>query len=159
MKRAVLYAAIALLVILPAEGQEVPFAQPSPPKPGQSANSSQPSLSNIMAETQLRHIKLWYAGRAANWGLVNYELSQIKDTFDRSATLYVNIPVENVVEVEKPLKSMQDALKEKDFAKFSHGYSQLTAACNNCHAAGRVGFIHIQAPTASPFSDQNFEKP
>ena len=35
-----------------------------------------------MALQQLRHIKLWFAGRAGNWPLADYEIDELKDGFD-----------------------------------------------------------------------------
>ena len=35
------------------------------------------TLANIMATVQLRHIKLWFAGKAKNWDLVNYEAQKL----------------------------------------------------------------------------------
>jgi len=55
-----------------------------------------PSLGDIMSATQLRHFKIWYAGKLGNWELASYELGQIKDSFSNAARLYQNIPIENV---------------------------------------------------------------
>ena len=35
-----------------------------------------------MAQQQIRHIKLWFAGRAGNWPLADYEIDQLKEGFD-----------------------------------------------------------------------------
>ena len=58
-----------------AVGDDVPFASPGRPAPGQPDTSNLTSLADIMGVTQLRHIKLWYAGRAGNWQLTKYELA------------------------------------------------------------------------------------
>lgn len=42
--------------------------------------------------------------------------------------------------------------------EFIRDYTELTAACNARHLAGHVGFIRIQTPTSSPFSDEVFGK-
>jgi hypothetical protein len=149
-------AAIALIAIVPALGKDVPFAEPPPSHPGQIESGITASLGDMMAFVQMRHIKLWYAGRAKNWGLAGYELGQIEDMLSRAATRYTNIPVEFIINAGKPLGDMRDAATAKDSAKFARGYSELTAACNACHTAGGVGFIRIQPPTASPYSDQAY---
>jgi hypothetical protein len=46
--------------------------------------------------------------------------------------------------------------KANDGARFASAFANLTAACNICHEAVHVGFITIQVPTASPFSNQSF---
>ena len=55
---------------------------------------------------------------------------------------------------EPPLLDMRAAAAEKDEAKFSRAYTAFTNACNACHVNGGVGFIRIQTPVASPFSDE-----
>jgi hypothetical protein len=78
-------AAIALTVTAPAFGQKtVPFAEPPSRQPGQIETSLLPSLGDIMVDTQLRHIKLWYAGRARNWDLANYELDRIGESLTKA---------------------------------------------------------------------------
>jgi hypothetical protein len=148
---------LLVLLVMPAFGDDVPFAAPPSPPPGHSDDAYSGSLGDIMGLTQLRHIKLWYAGKNGNWDLANYELGQIKDTFDKAAMFYRDIPIEYIVSVEKPLIALHDATKAKDSVKFVQDFADLTAACNGCHKAAQVGFITVQTPTSSPFSDQKFE--
>ena len=44
-------------------------------------------------------------------------------------------------------------------AGFVKGFNALTAACNACHQGIGRGFVVIQVPTVSPFSDQSFAPP
>ena len=39
-------------------------------------------LGEIMALQQMRHLKLWFAGSAADWELAAYELDELKEGFD-----------------------------------------------------------------------------
>jgi len=120
--------------------------------------SYMPRLGDIMGTVQLRHFKLWFAGDRENWPLAQYELQQIRDSFSDAAVLYQNVPIGNIeiTMVEKPLADVDDAIKAKNRAKFTHGFSDLTATCNHCHEAAKVGFIVVRIPTASPFSNQSF---
>jgi hypothetical protein len=157
MRKAIaLSAVIALMAIAPASSDDVPFAAPPPHVSGQPDAPVLASLGDLMGFVQMRHIKLWYAGKSENWGLARYELAQLEDTLSRAAMRYVNIPVEYILKAGKPLGDMRDATAAQDSRKFMRGYAELTAACNACHTAGEVGFIHIQPPTASPYSDQAF---
>jgi mono/diheme cytochrome c family protein len=150
-----LSAALAMITVLPAFGDEVPFAAPPLPVPGQPSNSVA-SLADIMGQIQLRHIKLWYAIKFKNWGLLDHELQQTKDSLTDAAMLYRNIPVEYAGSAAKPLTSLQEAAKAKDISKLKRGFDELTAACNSCHQAGGVAFILIKTPSSSPFGDQEF---
>jgi len=147
---------IALLIVVampPAFAQEtVPYAS-RPPAVG---DTYVPTLGDIMGATQLRHFKLWYAGKLRNWELASYELGQIEDSLINAARLYQNIPVEKINMIQQPLIALAGAIKAKDGARFASAFANLTAACNICHEAAHVGFITIQVPTASPFSNQSF---
>jgi cytochrome c553 len=115
-----------------------------------------PTLGDIMGATQLRHFKLWYAGKLRNWELATYELGQIEDSFVNAARLYQNIPIEKINTIDQPLMALASAIKAKGRARFGSAFANLTAACNGCHEAAHVGFVAIRVPTASPFSNQSF---
>lgn len=38
-----------------------------------------PGLGEFMTATQLRHAKLWFAGKANNWDLAAYEIDEIAE--------------------------------------------------------------------------------
>ena len=140
-------------VALPAFAEDiVPYAY-RPPLAGESYI---PGLGTIMEAIQWRHIKLSYAGKSANWELARYELGQMQESLSDSARLYQGIPIEQVNMIERPVTALSDAIKSKDGPRFRRAFADLTSACNSCHAAAQVGFITIQVPTESPFTDQSF---
>ena len=134
----------------------MPFAAAQSPSPLPGA-SYVPRLGDIMGMTQLRHLKLSFAGKLRNWDLAAYELDQIKESFQDAATLYPGIPVTDMTIVAEPVRRLAEAIQAKDSRKFSDAFAQLTTACNGCHQSIGRGFIVIQAPTSSPFSNQTFE--
>jgi hypothetical protein len=156
MKHFPLAVVLAIALVLPAFGEEVPFAQRTPSQIGQSANANVSRLSDIMVAVQLWHAKLWYSGSLKNWPLADYELGQIKDSFEDAARLYANIPVDTIVLDTKSLNSLGEAIKSRDQAKFIRAFTDLTSGCNDCHRAAQLGFIVMKIPTASPFSNQSF---
>ncbi|MGO4405158.1 hypothetical protein AB4Z10_12950 [Bosea sp. RAF48] len=156
MRATALSAALILVSTAMALSDDVPFAA-LPPK-GEQEISNLVSLGDIMSVTQLRHIKLWYAGNSKNWDLVNYQLDRISESLRRAAVLYVNIPVDEVNAAAEHVTALRQAAAAKDSGKFVRAYSALTMACNSCHSHGGVGFIKIQTPTSSPFSDENYGK-
>jgi len=118
-----------------------------------------PPLGDIMGKIQLRHIKLWFAGKLENWELATYEADEIRAGLEKAADLYRGIPVELMTNTADPIQAIRDAIAAKDGAAFAKGYSDLTVACNACHQGIGRGFIVIQVPTASPFTDQSFSPP
>jgi hypothetical protein len=152
MKRFLSVLLTAAFMLAPVMAQESPFATPKYRR--SSAESAVGTLANIMAIIQVRHIKLRSAGTAKNWELLNYLAQKLEDDFIVAAGFYQNLPVDNVVLVDRPLKRLMEAAKNKDYQLYTKAFDELTEGCNSCHVAGQVGFIHIQSPKSSPFSDQ-----
>jgi hypothetical protein len=140
-------------VTLPAFAEDtVPYAYRQP----MAGETYVPGLGNIIEAIQWRHIKLSYAGKSANWELARYELGQMQESLSDAARLYQGIPIEQVNMIEQPVMALSEAIKSKAGSRFMRAFADLTGACNSCHAAAQVGFITIQVPTASPFTDQSF---
>jgi hypothetical protein len=118
-----------------------------------------PGLGDIMTTIQMRHIKLWFAGKSRNWELTSYELERIRQSLEDAATLYSGIPAEYVGATVNPIQDIDAAVKARSGAEFAKAYGLLTGACNACHQAIGRGFIVIQTPSASPFTDQSFAPP
>ncbi len=116
-----------------------------------------PSISDIMAQQQRRHIKLWFAGRGGNWPLADYEIDALKGGFDDVNNMLGGDTVKDAVEA--PLAALGKAIDAKDRAAFTSAYDQLSAGCNSCHHTLDHAFIVIQRPSVLPYSDQSFAPP
>lgn len=116
----------------------------------------QPRLADLMQGAQVGHIKLWYAGKAGNWGLATYETKQLKTRLEDAAQLYQSLPVNDVTTMAKPIQAVSAAIAAKDVREFARAYDELTAGCNSCHQSVKLGFIHLRTPASNPFSDQSF---
>jgi hypothetical protein len=120
-----------------------------------------PGLGEIMSATQMRHAKIWFAGKAGNWELAHYELDEIREGLNDAVKfhpLFKGVPVSAMVNrlTDQPLADLDAAVAAKDRARFSKAYDSLTGACNACHQAAGHGYIVIKRPGASPFSNQAF---
>jgi hypothetical protein len=115
-----------------------------------------PRLGDLMSAIQLRHMKLWFAGKALNWELAAYELRQLDAGLMEAATLYPGIPVSNVTTMAKPAQSISDAIEARDGRRFAKAVGELTAGCNACHQSMGRGFMVMRVPTEQPFSNQVF---
>jgi len=116
---------------------------------GSDANSG-----DIMAFQQGRHFKLWFAGRAGNWPLADYEIGKLKDGFDDIDKLMGGDTVGKAVGA--PISALEKAIESKDKDSFTRAFDQLTAGCNSCHHTLDHAFIVIQRPTVLPYSNQSF---
>ena len=116
-----------------------------------------PRLGDIMNAAQLRHMKLWFAGKARNWDLAANELRLIRASLEDAATLYTGIPVTNVTTMSAPIQSLAAAVEAKDSGKFVKAFGELTSGCNTCHQSMGRGFVVMRVPTEQPFSNQVFQ--
>ncbi|MCP3466619.1 MULTISPECIES: cytochrome c [unclassified Bradyrhizobium] len=109
------------------------------------------AASELMAALQFQHIKLWSAGRLGNWPLATYELNQIEAGLGRVAQ-----PTGRADQAVAAVQALRSAVGAKDAAAFTKAYGDLTNGCNACHRAEGYGFITLQVPANSPFTDQLF---
>ncbi len=121
-----------------------------------------PGMGEIMGATQMRHAKLWFAGKSGNWPLAKYELSEIGEGLDDAVHYH---PVfKGTIQVSKmlgkftssPLQALDAAIDSKDSGKFESAFDSLTKGCNACHRAAGHGFIVITRPAAPPYANQDF---
>ena len=147
--------ALAMMVITLSAGLLVGAAT-------EEQDAIRPSLADLMALTQLRQFKLWYAERVRNWKLVAYELHQFQATIDRTEKLYPTASsiAHAALIKEKSEPAMIDlrrAISEENNSLFEAAFTRITAACNGCHEAAGVSFIVVRVPTSSPFSNQRLD--
>jgi hypothetical protein len=139
--------ATTMLAALTANAQDQP-KQPAP------QTASNPGLGEIMALQQMRHSKLWFAGRASNWPLADYEIGELNEGFDDVNRLLGGDTVQKAVGVQ--MTALEKIVDAKDRAAFAAAFDQLTAGCNSCHRALDHGFIVIRRPTLQPYGNQSF---
>jgi hypothetical protein len=139
--------------MLPALAEDTAPHAYRPPTAGE---AYLPGLGDIMDAIQWRHLKLLYAGKFGNWELASCELAQIQERFSDAARFYQGIPVERINMIEQPLRALSEAVKSKNGSRFTRAFADFAETCNSCHVAANVGFITIQIPTSSPFSNQLF---
>jgi hypothetical protein len=128
MRTFVLAVAFSLAAIPSVPAQERPLAAPGP------------ALADFMGLTQMRHIKLTFAGKVLYPNFANVPFAKLVDDISEPA-----------------LAQIESAVKAKDHVQFWPAVEKLTEACNSCHRAAGFGFIAIRIGTLSPFSDQVFD--
>jgi hypothetical protein len=116
-----------------------------------------PRIGEIMALQQIRHIKLWFAGRSGNWPLADYEIDALKEGFEDVNKQIGGDTVEQAVGAA--VSALEKAVDAKDRAAFTDAFDRLSAGCNSCHHALDHAFIVIQRPALLPYTDQSFAAP
>lgn len=102
-------------------------------------------LDMAMVETAYRYTELHAAGEDRNWGYALYQAGKVR------------LAITNGVErrpkraasarmIEGPLAAVEEAARAEDVSAFDAAFVQLTTACNACHEAEQVGFIHVEPP-------------
>jgi cytochrome c553 len=122
-----------------------------------------PGLGQYMTGLQLHMAKIWFAARASNWNLANYELHEISETIDTVAALNIS---RNDVDISEEIKgvfgsqvfNLQKAIKEHNLSEFTASYNEALTACNDCHGSAGYRFIHITIPSAPPVTNQLWEE-
>jgi hypothetical protein len=141
--------------------------QPAPPKevPTQTgkdlAKAYVPGLEQFMNLILIEHNKLWFAAKAHNWALAEYQLGEIKeimgDVQDFVPT-FKNLPLADMLDavITKEISALEKSVEAKDYKAFTAGYDRLTQACNACHQGTENGFIVIKRPSQPAFTNQDY---
>ena len=151
MRRVFCAATLAACLMSTARSEEPAFAQRADTQP-----QSIGALSDMMISILHRHAILWMAGVSNNWPLADYEARQLKTRFVEAAQAYRNIPVETVSAATKALDDLSAAISAKNKAQFTPRFLELSRTCNACHVSAGVGFVVIETPRTSPFTNQSF---
>lgn len=115
-----------------------------------------------MGAIQIRHAKLWFAGKMQNWELASYELDEIKEALEDAIKYHPNFkgnPIAKMIEFStlQPITQIEQAIQNKNSKRFIKGFDNLSNACTSCHRSTGCGFILIQRPTHIPLGNQNFK--
>lgn len=120
-------------------------------------NVYRPGLGEFMLGIQMHHAKLWFAGKAQNWELANFEMEEIEETLGDVKQYCTDRPAVKSIDMINPaVEGLKQAIQAKDEAKFASGFTLLTNTCNTCHVATQHGFNVIRIPDVPPVSNQQF---
>jgi len=138
----------------------------SPSNATRCADAYAPGLGEIMSATQMRHLKLWYAGQAANWELASYEVDELEEGFADAVRYHPTHkqsprPLTALVPefTSGPIEALRTAIAREDRAAFVLAHDALTEGCNGCHVATEFSFNKVVRPTANPYTNQIFTAP
>jgi len=121
-----------------------------------------PGLGEYMTTIQLHAGKLWFAAKAANWQLAQYELDELKETMEAAKALNAEkngVKISNVLDsvLQTQVAELDKSIKSKSPTDFQKSYDDALSACNGCHTETGHKFIQIIRPSAPPVTNQKWE--
>jgi hypothetical protein len=123
-----------------------------------------PGLGELMSLQQMRHDKLWRAGKAQNWALAGYELDELGEGFDDVVHFHPThkdspLPLTDIVPkiMGLTLQRTRAAVNARDSRAFVEAFDALTSSCNSCHQATNFGFNVVRRPPDdAAYANQDF---
>jgi hypothetical protein len=120
-----------------------------------------PGLGEYMTTIQLHAGKLWFAAKAANWELAQYELDELKETMEAAKSLNAEkggVKISSVLDavLQTQVAQLAESIKRKSSTEFQKSYDETLSACNGCHTESGHKFISIVRPSAPPVTNQQW---
>src|SRR6266508_5091875 len=94
-----------------------------------SAKELAPGLGEYMTTIQLHAGKLWFAARATNWDLAQYELDELKETMEAAKGLNAEkngIKISNVLDsvLQSQVAELEKSITSKNQSEFQKSYDE-----------------------------------
>jgi hypothetical protein len=122
-------------------------------------DSYKPGFGEFMSNIQIHHAKLWFAGINQNWDLADFEINEIKESFNDLKKYQTDrVETKMIPMIDVPIDSVNSTIQRKDLKSFKNNFVLLTKTCNECHLANNFEFNRIKIPEAPPFTNQVFAK-
>jgi hypothetical protein len=150
-----------LLPVVTLAQQSAPPKDAPKPTGKEISKAYVPGLEQFMNMILIEHNKLWFAAKARNWALAEYQLGEIKeimgDVQDFVPT-FKNLPLADMLDavITKEVAGLEKSIEAKDYRAFTAGYDKLTQACNTCHQGTENRFVVIKRPTQPAFTNQDY---
>ena len=105
-------------------------------------------LGEVMGYQQRWVDKVGLAADASNWDAAAFYVGELQETADGIVAASVTRENQNISELVKTalvpsIDGVREAVEKKSAALFATRYAKLVGACNACHGATKVPFIHV----------------
>lgn len=101
-----------------------------------------------MFEVNYRYTEMYFGAIEGNWDYALYTGEKmawaIQNGYERRPKRRANA---QEIFLKEAYPQVLDAIKKKDIALFKESFTQLRGACNACHTAEKVPFIHVALPS------------
>ena len=109
-----------------------------------------PSPARLMNEVGTRWWKVYYAAKANNWPLAEYEIGEIEELIE--ICMHTRPKYAQYMEpfLEQTLKPVKAAAKAKNWGIFEAAYHQATKDANDYHKAAGKDLLKWKLPSTPP---------
>ena len=128
----------------------------------QKLEAGAPGVGTVMSGVQLHFAKLYFAGEAQNWPLVEFELHEVEENLDIAVMLRpeengTNLIGLNAAFKQTQLAALKTASQNNDWNAFQSIYTEAIGVCNGCHQETGRPFIVVTVPAAPPVPNQQWQ--
>jgi hypothetical protein len=126
-----------------------------------------PSQSHMMADVGEHFTNLWFAGRAENWPLADFDLAETRSHLRwavrripiRKDNQGHEINLSNILEAfeNSQLTELKQAIDSKDQTGFERLYKESLTICYSCHKATDKPYLRPQVPAEPATRILNFD--
>ncbi len=111
---------------------------------------AQHGMAHLMKEVGERYHVLYYAGKALNWKLAQYQLNQVIALFRIGATLRPKFTEDLNGFVKTHFHPMSEAIRAQDWRRFEEAFKKGIQASDQFHEKYGYGYIHFVLPKNPP---------
>ena len=110
----------------------------------------QPGLGTIMMEFGHRFYVAYYAAKAGNWELAEYQIHELIEAQEVAETTRPKYTEQLKNFEHGAIAELQKTIKVKNWKQFEIKYTETTNACNACHIKNGHSYIHYKLPKVAP---------
>ena len=111
---------------------------------------SQHGMAHLMKEVSERYYVLYYAAKALNWNLAQYQLNQVKALFRIGATLRPKYTEDLNGFSKAHFEPLSEDIRAKDWKAFEEQYKKSIQESDKFHEKYGYGYIHFVLPKHPP---------
>src|SRR4029077_4272465 len=111
---------------------------------------AQHGMAHLMKEVGERYHVLYYAAKAFNWKLAQYQLNHVIALFRIGATLRPKFTEDLNEFVRTHFHPMSEAIRTKDWKRFEDAFTKGIQASDQFHEKFGYGYIHFVLPKNPP---------
>ncbi len=111
---------------------------------------AQHGMAHLMREVGERYHVLYYAAKALNWKLAQYQLNQVIALFRMGATLRPKFTEDLNGFIKSHFHPISEAIRAQDWKRFEEAFKKGIEGSDQFHEKHGYGYIHFVLPKNPP---------